>query len=69
MQLSGTEFDRPGGSRRVRLATRPPKVKSAKREPTPTVGLRIAVSARGATTTIGLEGEWTLPESQRHRGQ
>jgi anti-anti-sigma factor len=60
MQLSGTELDRSGRSRRVRRATRSPGVKSMMREPPRTEGLRIAVKALGATSTIGLEGEWDL---------
>ena len=58
MQLSGTELDRSGRSRAMRRATRSPELKSMMREPPLTERLRIAVSALGATSTIGLEGEW-----------
>lgn len=60
MQLSGTELDRTGQYRAVRRATRSPGVKSPMREPPLTEGLCIAVSALGATSTIGLQGEWDL---------
>src|ERR1700733_13696892 len=60
MQFSGTELDRTGRSSAVRLTTRPPRVKRGVREPPLTQGLRIGVSAVGATSTIGLEGAWDL---------
>lgn len=60
MQLSGTELDRSDRSRPVRRATRSPEVNRMMRETPLTEGLRIAVSALGATSTIGLEGEWDL---------
>ena len=60
MQLSGTELDRTSRSHAVRRATRSSGVKGMMRDPPLTPGLRIAVSALGATSTIGLEGAWNL---------
>jgi anti-anti-sigma factor len=59
MQLSQTELDRPGRSRAVhrdRIAAD----QKPEREPPLTEELRVAVCALGATSTIGLEGEWDL---------
>lgn len=59
MQLSQTELDRPGRSRAVhrhRIAGG----QEPEREPPPAEELRVAVCALGATSTIGLEGEWDL---------
>jgi anti-anti-sigma factor len=57
MQLSRRELDRPGRSgavHRDRIAGG----EKPEREPPPTQWLRLAVRALGATSTIGLEGEW-----------
>jgi len=59
MQLSQTELDRPGRSRAVHR-DRIAGGQKPEREPPPTEGLRIAVRALGAMSTIGLEGEWDL---------
>lgn len=59
MQLSGTELDRSGRPRAVRR-NRMARDQKPEREPPLTEGLRIAVRALGATSTIGLEGEWDL---------
>ena len=64
MQLSGTELDRSGPSGAGVGRLRSPKVNSLMRETPLTQGFRVVVSALGATSTIGLEGEWDLAGEQ-----
>jgi hypothetical protein len=58
-QPSGRVREHTGRSPAVRPTTRSAEGKST-RSPASTDGLRIAVSAVGATSTIGPEGEWDL---------